>query len=88
MSASTTTSSSFTVSEALEDRFREGATLRSVEYRQGFEAMLRFRLEGSAAPISPYGVGSAQSDAFWSGQDHATEYVRTRLERGGKPLYE
>lgn len=33
-------------------------------------------------------IGSALSDAFWSRQDHATEYLRTRTEHGGKPLYE
>lgn len=84
VSPNTTT---FTVSDALEDRFRDGTALRSIEYRQGFEAMLRFKLEGTVAPISPYPAGSAQADAYWAGQDHAGEYVRARTERK-HPLYE
>lgn len=86
-SKNTPTETAFAVEDAMLDRFREGTAPRSPEYRHGFEAMLLRKLSGSALPNLPYATGSAQADAFLSGQDHASEYVRARIERGG-PLYE
>lgn len=76
---------SFTVEEALLDRFSPGTTQRSVAYRAGFEYKLRRLIEGAAIKDMPYKIGTPEADAFFSGEDHATEYCKARTK---DPLYE
>jgi hypothetical protein len=76
------------VAEAMADRFRDGATPRSMEYRAGFEAKLRFKIRGGTAIVCPHQEGTAQADAWWSGEEHASHYWTTRAARLGAPLYE
>jgi hypothetical protein len=42
---------------------------RSPEYRAGVLAALRLRLGESAHLVCPYGLGTAQADAWFSGTD-------------------
>lgn len=76
-----------TVAEALADRFRDGTTPRSPEYRRGFEDMLKRKIEGVPLPPQPYPEGSVQADAYWSGWDGANDYLAARSERD-QPLFE
>lgn len=77
-----------TVAEALADRFSAGTTKRSAEYRRGFESTLKHQLEGGPLPPLPYPEGTAQADAYWSGQDDARDYLAARAERAGRPLFQ
>jgi len=76
---------SFTVEEAMQDRFREGTTPRSEAYKKGFEKKLRQRIEGAEQPKCPFAWGIPEADAFCSGLDHAIEYLAVRKDA---PLYD
>jgi hypothetical protein len=76
-----------TVAEALEDRFREGTTPRSPEYRRGFSDMLTRKIDGTPLPPQPFPDGSVQADAYWSGWDGANSYLAARIARD-EPLFE
>lgn len=56
------------------DHFRY-ATPRSVAYREGFAALLTWRLSGAptglGSGVPPYRVGTSDADAWWSGWDNA-----------------
>lgn len=77
---------SFTVDDAMEDRFREGTTPRSGAYRRAFERQLRRAIEKKQDAPLPYKIGTAEADAYFAGIDHANEYLAYRDAR--QPLYE
>lgn len=76
----------FTVAEAMQDRFRAGTTPRSEAYRAGFEEQLRRKIEGADQKTFPYDIPSAEADAYFSGLDHAKEYLSARKDDA--PLYD
>lgn len=52
---------------------------RSPEYRQGMLAVIRFRMEGRRIAC-PYGLGTSQADAFFSGNDRGHSLWRQLQE--------
>lgn len=56
---------------------------RSVEYRPGMLAVMRFRLTGEHIQI-PYREGSAQFDAFFAGIDRGHFVWREMIPAGGQ----
>jgi hypothetical protein len=49
---------------------------RSVEYKKGALAALRYRLEGAPSPVCPYSVGTCQADAWWAGMNEGHALFR------------
>lgn len=76
---------SFTVEDAMEDRFRPGTTPRSDAYHRAFENQLRCAIERNKAQPCPYKLGTANADAYFAGVDHANEYLAMRKTY---PIYE
>lgn len=80
---------SFTVADAMADRFRDGTTPRSWAYRRAFERQLRRAIEKKNAAAMPYKIGTAEADAYFAGTDHANEYLACRYVGVGQhSLYE
>lgn len=75
----------FTVDEAMKDRFRESNMPRSEAYRAGFKEQLLRLIEDADQTTLPFDIGTPEADAYFSGQDHATEYCKTRKV---DPLYD
>jgi hypothetical protein len=68
----------FTIAEAIQDRFSAGAAPRSVAYRSGFEEVLHRLVDRASPKGCPYCEGSTEADAWFSGAEHAAEYCMAR----------
>lgn len=55
-------------------------TPRSPEYRRGIEDVLRFKIEGKRI-VCPFREGTAQFDAYFSGNDRGWALYRAEVER-------
>jgi hypothetical protein len=58
-----------TADQLLAQAFQQPRDPRSPEYRADVLAALRLRLGDSAHVVCPYGLGTAQADAWFSGTD-------------------
>jgi hypothetical protein len=52
---------------------------RSLPYRDGVRAILARKLIGTPLPALPHPLGSAEADAYFSGQDEGRDIARRIL---------
>jgi hypothetical protein len=64
----------------LTDTALKHATPRSIEYRRGIEAVLRFKFHGERIQF-PYRTGTPQADAYFSGNDRGWEIYKAEVQR-------
>lgn len=57
------------VDRLMAETFNVSRDPRSLPYRDGVRAILERKLIGTPLPALPYPLGSAEADAYFSGQD-------------------
>jgi hypothetical protein len=57
---------------------------RSLEYQRGMAAVLRYRARGVRIPC-PYRLGTAEADAYFSGNERGHALWRKMRESGERP---
>lgn len=77
----------YTVEEAMTDRFSQGTTRRSAAYRAGFEEKLRRIIEEADQSTLPFDLGTPEADAYFSGEEHAKQYCEYR-QKCNSPIYD
>jgi len=69
-----------TAQQLFAQAFQRPRDPRSPEYRAGVLAALRLRLRASAHAVCPYGLGTAQADAWFSGTAEGHTLGRAHLD--------